>query len=263
MTDEHDQAEGEFGNGILPSWFQDECLKPEANESTTTGEQTTGEQQTQQASDLATADDQAHEDQEAWLKIGQPSPSGKGDSSPSSLRIDTDTDRKADETDDPAQSPAPSRTNSWVNELDHLEPNSPISRRASWIGEFDHLRSFQTKKKSETSDGESDSDSDFYSDSDSDPAAIDDDSPSRLEWLRQRALEGKKGNAGLDRMMCMVGLEPIKAMFLSMKAAVEASARRGETPHSELIQLEVTGGPGTGTTWHFPFLPWASGERGD
>ncbi|KAJ0385862.1 hypothetical protein COL922a_005567 [Colletotrichum nupharicola] len=52
------------------------------------------------------------------------------------------------------------------------------------------------------------------------PEDIDDDSPSRLEWLRQKQEENEK-NEHLDQLMTMVGLENVKAHFLAVKARVK------------------------------------------
>jgi hypothetical protein len=76
---------------------------------------------------------------------------------------------------------------------------------------------------------------------------IDDESPSRLEWLRQKSELGEK-NYVLDWVMSMVGLEGVKAFFLQLKGRVEATRRRhdGKNGFSGL-NLVLWGGIGTGT----------------
>ncbi|GCB17518.1 stage V sporulation protein K [Aspergillus awamori] len=65
---------------------------------------------------------------------------------------------------------------------------------------------------------------------------MDDDSPSRLEWLRQKRLPArpqpskneKRLERLMDRVMCLIGQESVKAQFLAIKARIEAGKSRGE-----------------------------------
>lgn len=80
---------------------------------------------------------------------------------------------------------------------------------------------------------------------DEDLESLTDDSPSRLEWLRQKKDEGQT-NEHLDSVMSMVGLEAIKAHFLDVKQRVEAAKRWGEDMKSLKLDLIMTGRDGTG-----------------
>ncbi|KAI0097492.1 P-loop containing nucleoside triphosphate hydrolase protein [Nemania sp. FL0031] len=79
----------------------------------------------------------------------------------------------------------------------------------------------ESESESDSDESETSSDGEEYN-----PEAIEDNSKARLEWIRQKREEGAK-NAHLDKLMCQVGLEDMKSMFLSMKATVEAVHRRG------------------------------------
>ncbi|KAK1851998.1 nfx1-type zinc finger-containing protein 1 [Colletotrichum chrysophilum] len=74
---------------------------------------------------------------------------------------------------------------------------------------------------------------------------IDDDSPSRLEWLRQKQEENEK-NVHLDQLMTMVGLENVKAHFLAVKAIVKASKQTGDEHQKLRLHLVLHGNDGTG-----------------
>jgi hypothetical protein len=74
---------------------------------------------------------------------------------------------------------------------------------------------------------------------------IDDGSPSRLEWLRQRRKEGAN-NKYIDKMMAMVGLEDIKSHFLKMKARIETAQRQSVDLKKEYFNAAFIGNPGTG-----------------
>lgn len=80
---------------------------------------------------------------------------------------------------------------------------------------------------------------------DEDLESLTDDSPSRLEWLRQKKDEGQT-NEHLDSLMSMVGLEAIKAHFLDVKQRVEAAKRWGEDMKTLKLDLIMTGRDGTG-----------------
>ncbi|VUC35400.1 unnamed protein product [Clonostachys rosea] len=70
-----------------------------------------------------------------------------------------------------------------------------------------------------------------------DPKAMEDDSPSRLEWLRLKREDNKK-NVHLDKIMSMVGHENVKAHFLAMKMRMDMAKRWKvdvEEPKADLI----------------------------
>lgn len=81
------------------------------------------------------------------------------------------------------------------------------------------------------------------------PEDVDDDSPSRLEWLRQKR-ENNEKNRFLDQLMSMVGLEEVKAHFLAVKARVQARAqasRHDDANQPELrLHMVLQGRDGTG-----------------
>ncbi|KAH0556353.1 hypothetical protein GP486_005723 [Trichoglossum hirsutum] len=76
---------------------------------------------------------------------------------------------------------------------------------------------------------------------------IDDDSPSRLEWLRQRRKE-RASNKYIDKVMEMVGREDIKSHFLKMKARIETAKRQQVNILEEHFSTAFFGNPGTGMT---------------
>lgn len=83
---------------------------------------------------------------------------------------------------------------------------------------------------------------------------MDDESPSRLEWLRQKrllaGLQLSKNEQRLerlmDRVMCLIGQENIKAQFLALKARIEADKARGEDFKNAHHDIMITGSIGTG-----------------
>ncbi|GLB05448.1 hypothetical protein AtubIFM57258_000734 [Aspergillus tubingensis] len=85
---------------------------------------------------------------------------------------------------------------------------------------------------------------------------MDDESPSRLEWLRQKrllaGLQLSKNEQRLerlmDRVMCLIGQENIKAQFLALKARIEADKARGEDFKNAHHDIMITGSIGTGKT---------------
>ncbi|TLD22749.1 hypothetical protein PspLS_07611 [Pyricularia sp. CBS 133598] len=77
------------------------------------------------------------------------------------------------------------------------------------------------------------------------PEDLDDDSPSRLEWLRQKKEEGAVSDA-LDQAMCLIGLEEVKSELLQGKAAIEARRRRGEDLAGDAIVWSVEDNTGIG-----------------
>ncbi|KAF4465449.1 Stage V sporulation K [Fusarium albosuccineum] len=116
------------------------------------------------------------------------------------------------------------------------------------------------------SDGTSRSESDHGSESESGdeikhdfevPENIDDSSAARLQWLRQKEEDGVR-NQALDQVMCLIGVENVKVLFLSMKAAIDAAKRRREDHMTTIQLLNVQGKGGTASanagignpTWH-------------
>ncbi|KAF5022581.1 hypothetical protein F66182_5367 [Fusarium sp. NRRL 66182] len=79
------------------------------------------------------------------------------------------------------------------------------------------------------------------------PEKSQDESPSRLEWLRQKEVE-KAENKYLDRIMSLPGLEEAKAFFLHAKAKVKASQRRETSFRKENFDAVFMGSEGTGKT---------------
>ncbi|PYH69896.1 uncharacterized protein BO88DRAFT_481225 [Aspergillus vadensis CBS 113365] len=83
---------------------------------------------------------------------------------------------------------------------------------------------------------------------------MDDESPSRLEWLRQKrllaGLQLSKNEQRLerlmDRVMCLIGQENVKAQFLALKARIEADKSRGEDFKNAHHDIIITGSIGAG-----------------
>ncbi|KAH8694581.1 P-loop containing nucleoside triphosphate hydrolase protein [Ilyonectria robusta] len=80
-----------------------------------------------------------------------------------------------------------------------------------------------------------------------DPEDCDDESPSRIEWLRQKTVE-KAENKYLDRLMSLPGLEEAKAFFLHAKAKIQAATRRETDLKKENFDAVFMGNQGTGKT---------------
>src|SRR5579862_635327 len=74
---------------------------------------------------------------------------------------------------------------------------------------------------------------------------MEDNSLSRLEWIRQRSEEGAT-NKYIDELMTMVGLEDIKCHFLKMKSRVEVARRQEVRLSEERFNVAFVGNPGTG-----------------
>jgi hypothetical protein len=74
---------------------------------------------------------------------------------------------------------------------------------------------------------------------------VDDNSPSRLEWIRQRNEEDAT-NKYIDELMTMVGLEDIKYHFLKMKSRAEVARRQEVDLSEERFNVVFVGNPGTG-----------------
>ncbi|KAI9147702.1 Stage V sporulation protein K [Paramyrothecium foliicola] len=77
------------------------------------------------------------------------------------------------------------------------------------------------------------------------PEECDDDSASRLEWLRQKKIEYAE-NKYLDRLMSLTGLEETKAFFLHAKAKIQAATRRETSLGKENFDVVFLGNQGTG-----------------
>lgn len=88
---------------------------------------------------------------------------------------------------------------------------------------------------------------------DEDLDVMQDDSPSRLEWLRQKREKNEK-NEHLDLLMSMVGLEQIKAHFLAVKDRVDVAKRWKEDMKSINLDLILHGNDGTGQYLLFSHL---------
>ncbi|KAJ4019062.1 hypothetical protein NW752_004802 [Fusarium irregulare] len=79
------------------------------------------------------------------------------------------------------------------------------------------------------------------------PEDCQDESPSRIEWLRQKKVE-KAENKYLDRIMSLPGLEEAKSFFLQTKARVNAAQRRETDLKKENFDVVFMGSEGTGKT---------------
>ncbi|KAF9766438.1 hypothetical protein IL306_001173 [Fusarium sp. DS 682] len=99
----------------------------------------------------------------------------------------------------------------------------------------------------EKSQQEDTDDSDNESIDGLEPENCQDESPSRIEWLRQKKVE-KAENKYLDRVMSLTGLEGAKAFFLQAKAKVKAAQRRETDLKKENFDAVFMGGEGTGKT---------------
>jgi hypothetical protein len=79
------------------------------------------------------------------------------------------------------------------------------------------------------------------------PEDMDDTSPSRLEWLRQKREENEE-NPIIDKLMTMVGLEEVKAYFLAVKARFKLHKGGPRSSDGEKLRLHLVlqGKDGTG-----------------
>lgn len=80
------------------------------------------------------------------------------------------------------------------------------------------------------------------------PEECEDDSPARLEWLRQKKVEYAE-NKHLDTLMSLPGLEEAKAMFLHAKAKFQAATRRETNLKKDNFDVCFTGNEGTGKSF--------------
>lgn len=92
-----------------------------------------------------------------------------------------------------------------------------------------------------------DDDSDNVSIDGIEPEDCEDESPSRIEWIRQKTVE-RAENKYLDRLMSLPGLEEAKSFFLNAKAKFHAAERRETELKNENFDVVFTGGQGTGKT---------------
>ncbi|SPJ88693.1 related to stage V sporulation protein K [Fusarium torulosum] len=99
----------------------------------------------------------------------------------------------------------------------------------------------------EKSQQEDNDDSDTETIDGLEPQDCQDESASRIEWLRQKEVE-KAENKYLDRIMSLPGLEEAKSFFLQAKAKVKAAERRETDLKKENFDAVFMGGEGTGKT---------------
>ena len=76
---------------------------------------------------------------------------------------------------------------------------------------------------------------------------IPEDSPSKLEWERQKSIE-KASNGAIDSLMEMVGLEDVKRQILAIKAKIDMCQRQNSDVKDERFNVSLLGNPGTGKT---------------
>ena len=65
------------------------------------------------------------------------------------------------------------------------------------------------------------------------------------EWDRQKRVDGDS-NDSIDALMCLTGLNDVKAKILSIKAKVETVLRQGTDMKNERLGIVLLGNPGTG-----------------
>ena len=70
-------------------------------------------------------------------------------------------------------------------------------------------------------------------------------SESKLDWQRQKDLEGARSDA-IDSLMEMIGLETVKAKVLAIKAKIDIAVRQGTSLKNERLNIAMLGNPGTG-----------------
>ena len=70
-------------------------------------------------------------------------------------------------------------------------------------------------------------------------------SESKLDWQRQKDLEGARSDA-IDSLMEMIGLETVKAKVLAIKAKIDVAVRQGTSLKNERLNIAMLGNPGTG-----------------
>lgn len=72
-----------------------------------------------------------------------------------------------------------------------------------------------------------------------------DDSPSRLEWLRQKRDDAAQ-NEHLDRVMAMIGHERVKEHFLAVKERASIAGKWNEDPRDLKLNLVLYEGQDIG-----------------
>lgn len=72
-------------------------------------------------------------------------------------------------------------------------------------------------------------------------------SEAEQDWEHQKKHDGAY-NDSLDTLMKMIGLEEVKAKFLSIKSKVDTLARQGANMKDERFGVALLGNPGTGKT---------------
>lgn len=70
-------------------------------------------------------------------------------------------------------------------------------------------------------------------------------SPAQDDWDYQKRFEGAQSN-DIDSLMQMIGLEEVKAKFLTIKARVDTAIRQGVDLKNERFGSVLIGNPGTG-----------------
>jgi autophagy-related protein 11 len=70
-------------------------------------------------------------------------------------------------------------------------------------------------------------------------------SPSEVEWERQKRVENASNDA-IDALMKLTGLEQVKEKILDIKAKIETLARQGIDMKKERLGMVMLGNPGTG-----------------
>jgi hypothetical protein len=73
-------------------------------------------------------------------------------------------------------------------------------------------------------------------------------SPSKMDWQRQKDMEGAS-NRAIDAIMDMIGLEEVKKQVLAIKAKVDVTKRQGTSLKDERFNVVMVGNPGTGTCY--------------
>ncbi|KAF9004594.1 P-loop containing nucleoside triphosphate hydrolase protein [Cyathus striatus] len=73
------------------------------------------------------------------------------------------------------------------------------------------------------------------------------ESPSEVEWKRQKVVEGAD-NQAIDSIMEMSGLEDVKEQVLRIKAKIDTATRQNVTLKGERFNIVLLGNPGTGKT---------------
>ncbi|KAJ3507971.1 hypothetical protein NLJ89_g6009 [Agrocybe chaxingu] len=73
------------------------------------------------------------------------------------------------------------------------------------------------------------------------------ESKAKLEWIRQKQMEGARNDA-IDAIMGMTGLEAVKEQVLAVQAKINVSLRQNTSLKQERFNVVLLGNPGTGKT---------------